>query len=137
MEYTAIGDTVNIASRIESLTKLYGRSILLTDSVISNCDISHSFLEIDSVQLKGKSDIVTLYTLLDFDGEDSVTEADIYKTALTLYKLGKFDEAMTIFNSITSSALEKCANLLSERCVNFIKTPPHSEWAGITKLTEK
>ena len=140
MNTTVVGDAVNLASRIESLTKLYQASIIITDAVrvsLANPD-AFRLRELDAVVVRGKSNPVVLYQAYDAeapalrDALDATLED--HARALALYRAGRFVEAAPIFRQ----CLERCpedaaARLYVERCRRYIRRPP-SNWTGVNDL---
>lgn len=146
MESTVIGDTVNLASRVEGLTKMYGITIGITEVTYQGLAESHSFFirEVDTVQVKGKEKAITIYEV--FNGDSSpVKEAKCatlkkYNEALHLYRLRQWKDALRLFKEIQGQLpSDKITALYTERCSQLIERPPEDEqqWTGITRLTQK
>ncbi|WP_188612176.1 adenylate/guanylate cyclase domain-containing protein, partial [Chelatococcus reniformis] len=64
LQYTAMGDTINLASRLEGINKTYGTAILVSQTTAEQCGEAFAFREVDTVQPKGRSEAVTVYELL-------------------------------------------------------------------------
>lgn len=109
LETTVIGDTVNLASRIESVTKQYGSRIIVSDSVYRALEAGNTVLarEIDSVFVKGKSRPVVLFEIYQAESESErrarSDHADDFLTALAYFRSGQFAEARRHFESYRSA----------------------------------
>ncbi|OUD14294.1 adenylate/guanylate cyclase domain-containing protein [Thioflexithrix psekupsensis] len=145
LESTVIGDTVNLASRLESLTKKYGINIAITANTLSYLSAEHTFLirEMDTVRVKGKEDAITFYEV--FDADESImrnykqaTLSD-YQCALKSYKEKDWAQALTQFERIAQYAPETdhIVQIYCTRCREFLTNPPDENWDGITRLMDK
>ena len=143
MDGTVIADAVNLASRIESLTKNYGAGILISE--VSWHDITEKekylYRLVDRVAVKGKNEPVGLIEV--FSGDDDELKRlknrqhNDFQAAMLLYREGQFHEAKTAFLQLMSeNARDKTLRLYLERIEQYLKFPP-SEWKGFEVLTEK
>jgi len=144
-EYTVIGDDVNLASRLEGLTKEYKSTILTTRATIDcikreNGEIPHHRV-LDFVKVKGKHHAVELIQLLTFTHPKEVL--DTFENARTLYTNQKWDEAIKTFEE-SIVLLKKATNnedspaqMYIKRCGYFKENPPGAEWDGAWVMTSK
>lgn len=138
-----IGDSVNQASRIEGMTKIYGTVLLIDESTWSRLEAPDRLhlRELDRVRSKGRSQPTRIFEVLDAL-PDRVREARLatsqaFHAALTAYRDGQFETAMAGFRAVLEqSADDATATLYVQRCEALIAHPP-AEWEGITNLTRK
>jgi len=133
MEYTAIGDNVNLASRVEGLNKVYGTRILVTGETRAAAGDSLSLREIDTVQVKGKERPVSVFEV--FDGPKDLGER--YAEALALYREGNFAAAMKRFDLLAEEFGDPPSALFAQRCLLYHESPPDQEWDGAYVMTTK
>ncbi|MEK6963781.1 MAG: adenylate/guanylate cyclase domain-containing protein [Nanoarchaeota archaeon] len=139
-DYTAMGDTVNLASRLESLTKQYGVPILISHAVQQRVQAGFVTRELDLVAVKGKKEPVAIYELVGKKGEVPKKELefmDHFDDGLQLYKKKKWSSAVQEFERALKTRHDKPSELFIERCKSFQKTPPPKEWDGVWVMTTK
>lgn len=142
--YTIIGDAVNLSSRLEGLTKLYGITIIVSQGVIDGIteeDIKNYGImtrEIDQVRVKGKGEKVTIHQVVEKEYQEKTKSVSSeFFRGRELYYKGDWQGAISAFEKV----LEKFADdgpskVLLGRCQEFIKNPP-KDWDGSYTLTEK
>jgi adenylate cyclase len=126
-DYTAIGDNVNLASRLEGLNKYYGTRILVSAATKSRAGEGFFFREVDLVRVKGKKEPVAVYELLTTNQEIAAR----FVEALVLYRSCRFAEARSIFGELSESCGDRLSALYLGRCDEFIATPPPEDWDGV------
>jgi adenylate cyclase len=131
-DYTAIGDTINLASRLEGLNKFYKTHIIITEFTKKRLIKDYISRELDTVYVKGKNEAIVIYEIIDF-GKKEFTE---YNQALELYKKAKFLEAKKIFDLLYNKEKEYIYLLYINRCEEFIKNPP-KDFNGAYRFTTK
>jgi adenylate cyclase len=138
-DYTVMGDSVNLASRLEGLNKAYGTSIIVSEFTASKIE-GFTLRELDMVRVKGKAKPVRIYELLGFEGdvEGMSEELKIYEAALGLYRSRQWEEAARDFEALMEKSGHKVYGLYRARCMEFLSSPPPSDWDGIfTHQTKK
>ena len=142
MDYTVIGDGVNLSSRLEQITKQYGCDIVLSEFTYELCPDSIWVRELDKVRVKGKQQGVSIYELI---GDRSLPLTPKTLQFLTLYKKGRlaylnrdFQEAITYFqNAGEIRPSDRAVEIYIERSLNYLKNPPPKNWDGIFTMTTK
>jgi len=136
--YTAIGDTVNISSRLEGLTKYYKVGIIISETTFSKIKDKFNCRKLDAVKVKGKTKPLIIYELcVDYD-EDYRKFVNQYEKALELYFKSRFKEAEKEFEKALNLKKEDhSSKFFMERCENYIKNPPEKGWDGSYEMKEK
>ena len=102
MDYTLIGDGVNLASRLESLCKQYHASILISENTVRRLKGSYRIREVDRVQVKGKTQSVEVYEILDYYTEEIYPNlmevVNHFRDGLALYRRREWDRAIARFD---------------------------------------
>jgi adenylate cyclase len=141
MSYTAIGDNVNLTSRLEGINKYYGTRILITESTRLQVKGRVLTRQIDKVVMAGKTVPINIHELLGETGDtpsDLQSLADQYEMAFLLYQQSQFEEAATAFETLLSNTPDdRPSTIMLERCQQYIKTPPIQSWQGEFVFSQK
>jgi len=136
-DYTAIGDNVNLASRLEGLNKYYGTNLIISQFTKERLNKSYIIRELDTVLVKGKKHPVTIYEVIGLGTPDGQLkeELNLYKKALSTYKNRDFNKAKQIFEIINKNFPKTLYKIYIERCNDFIKNP--NNFTGVYTFTTK
>ena len=141
LQATVIGDAVNLSSRLESATKLYGIDVLISDAVLTRLANPQEFnlRLIDTVRVKGKETPIVLYEFFDVDEPEIVAKKiemmAQFSEAMELYKNGDFQKALALFKQCSADCPEDTVSpAYIKRCTTLSRIPPGKDWAGISTL---
>lgn len=138
MDYTIIGDMVNLASRMEGLTKKYHQPLLISESLHQKVKDEVDCRLIDTVAVKGKTKGVRIYTVKKRLSEEENKAWTLHNTAMESYYRRDFDEAIGNFQNVQKIFPDDYASqLIIDRCRQFKVTPPPENWDGVEIMTEK
>jgi adenylate cyclase len=142
MDYTIIGDGVNLAARLESACKQYGAHILISEFTHKVLRGTYFSRELDLVIVKGKTKPVAIYEILDFHTEETYPDISdalrYFKAALVKYRQKKWDDAVSGFKEVLEiKPDDKVAKLYIDRCEHFMMNPPDDDWDGVWVMESK
>ncbi|MGQ0677285.1 MAG: adenylate/guanylate cyclase domain-containing protein [Rhodospirillales bacterium] len=142
LNYTAIGDPVNVASRLESINKRYGTGIILGESTRTAAGAAIIARRLDRVAVYGREGGIDLYELLGMAGdagaEAALTWAGRYETGLELYRKRAWAGAAAAFEgAIALRGADAPSVLMIERCRALMRDPPPGDWDGTASLDMK
>lgn len=133
MEGTVISDSVNIASRLEGITKKFGATLIASQSVLDFCDGEYLYRYLGLVNVKGKKHGIQIYEILNgLDSEETrlkLSTKNDFEAGLEQFQKGKFNEAQTFFKKVLRVNREdKAARVYMSRCVK----PEHEGGSGLS-----
>jgi len=138
--YTVMGDAVNIASRLEGLTKEYGANILVSEHIV-NAAPGFVYREVDLVAVKGRTQGIPIYEPVGKVGEvveTTLTEIDKFHKALEMYRKQRWDDAQEILKNLQYAAPDtKLYKLYLKRIEYWRANTPGPMWKGLWTWTTK
>ena len=142
MDFTIIGDGVNLASRLESACKQYGARILVSEFTIRKLQGTYRKREVDLVVVKGKTQPVSVYEILAYHTEETFPNiADVlglFKDGITAYRSRRWDSAIKLFKEcVALNHNDKPSHLFLERAQFLKQNSPPDDWAGVWVMESK
>jgi adenylate cyclase len=142
-DYSILGDSVNLASRLEGQSKTYGVEILISEGTLSKTS-GLAALELDLLQVVGKTEPVRIFTIV---GDESVARTESFKKAQALqlamldaYRARNWDQALQLIDQLRESGPESAQGYFSifgERIREFRANPPGPDWDGVERRLTK
>jgi adenylate cyclase len=138
--YTVMGDAVNLASRLQDLTKEYGVGVLVSENIVRAVQ-DFVYREVDKVRVKGKREGVAIFEPIGAEGEvrsDTLLEIARFHEALAHFRERRWDEAEALLKELAAAAPEvKLYRLYRERIAQFRASPPAADWDGVFGFTTR
>lgn len=142
LNYTAIGDTVNAGSRLESINTVYGTQIITSQATKDIVDDDFIFRPLDCIAVKGKREGFTIYELLELKTPAKIEELKTFceesELAFKAYENRKWEVAIQHYKKVLEiKPNDSVANLFIKRCDVLMKEPPPSDWDGVWRFEHK
>ncbi len=142
MDYTVIGDGVNLSSRLESVTKEYGCDIIISEFTNNLCGDRLWVRELDKIQVKGKHEAVSIYELIGARDRplDATTEQflNLYRQARQMYLDRDFERAIAGFERAKAlNPSDRAVELHLRRSRRYLADPPPASWDGVRTMMTK
>jgi adenylate cyclase len=140
MDFTSIGDTVNLAARLEGVNKQYGTKTLISGAVYEKVKDLYLCREVDWLTVKGKTKIVTVYELLQTHEHAARTLVDmkrIFEEGLGFYRAQQWRSAAKAFSALTKDMEDEASAVFLGRVEFFKANPPGKDWDGVFRLAVK
>ena len=138
LNYTVMGDSVNLASRLVPVNKIYQTQIIVSETTAERAASAVELRALDRITVPGRSESLAIFEVMAHKGRLSngqLRGREVYEAALRLYFKREFQKALGLFEE-TFSYLggDGPAELMSARCREFRRVPPLDDWQGVTSL---
>ena len=140
MEFTMIGDAVNLGSRLEGVTKSYGIDACLGEKVAPLVREEFTLRSLDLIIVKGKTKPVEIFTVLGrrLPGTPEPDWLAVHEEAMRRYRLGEFKTAAALWREVLAQAPgDPVSAVFLARCLALQKEPPEGEWTGVFEMKTK
>jgi hypothetical protein len=144
IQCSVIGDTVNLASRIEQLTKIYRARFLIGEHTFASMTEPQAFefRRVDRVAVRGRNVAVDLYEVMDAEAPDrraaKLATRAVLQTAMEGYFRRAFEAALSLFEQVRRADPDDALPpLFIERCTRYLGEPPPRDWQGFERLSQK
>ncbi|WP_343741362.1 adenylate/guanylate cyclase domain-containing protein [Herbaspirillum huttiense] len=137
--YTVMGDAVNLSSRLESITKVYGVGVMVGDATRQAAP-QFAYRELDRVRVKGKNEPVPIFEPLAIESElDAGLRAEVeqWHAALALVRALRWEEAQAAIEALQAAHARGLYALYLERIAHYRQSPPPADWDGVTTFDTK
>ncbi|WCL48065.1 adenylate/guanylate cyclase domain-containing protein [Leptospira sp. GIMC2001] len=140
--YTMMGDTVNLAARLEAAGKDYGVNIMIAEKTVAMVQGEMFTRLLDLVRVKGKNEPVKVYELVNFETLATSSQKEfvgLYEEGFSLYLSRQWDSAIKKFEDVSRAkgSKDKSAKMILDRCLDYKSNPPQEDWDGVFTRTTK
>jgi adenylate cyclase len=140
LNYTVIGDAVNVASRLEGANKEYGTEIIIGDETRRLAGESIQVRELDRLMVYGRAGGIAIYELLDMaePGATLPAWAALHNSGLAAYRARNVTAAISLFQQVLKARpSDQPARIMLERCSQYLKSPPGEDWEATNAMKAK
>jgi adenylate cyclase len=132
VNYTALGDMVNLASRLEGVNKEFGTQILISETTRRQLDGRHVVRRLGRIAVRGKEDCIKAYEVREAVTDDDPSRLVTFRNGLAAYYRGRFAEAQAAFGQLRG--IDPAAEIYLLRCSNLLSAPLPADWDGSLRL---
>ncbi len=142
MDYTVIGDGVNLAARLEGATKEYKTALIVSELTVNALTKSRSLRELDRIRVKGKAEPVAIFEVIDALAEEQKNHVErilpLHVEGLASYRECSWQAAREKFTQVLEIHPDDVvAQIYMKRCLHFVDEPPSNDWDGVWNMTNK
>lgn len=140
MDFTSIGDTVNLAARLEGANKAYGSKAIISEAVFDKLKDTFVCRELDFIKVKGKNEPVRIYEILQTKAAavDKLYEIkELFEKGLTAYRKQSWDKAEEMFHLCNEKYQDMPSVIFLDRIAHFKTNPPPKKWDGVFEMKVK
>ena len=141
LNYTVMGDAVNLASRLVAVNKIYQTSIIINDRTAAEAASAVELRALDRITVPGRRESLAIFEVMARKGdldERQLEGRDLYERGLKLYFQREFMKALGLFDeALAYMPADGPSELMSVRCREFLRFPPKEDWAGVSALAVK